>query len=116
MEPGEAEETDWWEQYEHPLAREEAMAESGPMQTEPGRALVCSVSCMSPHCDFDQASGGVGRILCVIRVPFLCFRSCLSERLHCPARFWPPLYRAPRGQGSEHHAARAREVAGCRED
>ena len=90
VEPGEAEETDWWEQYEQRLAREEAMAESGPMQTEPGRAPLCSVLCMSPHCDFDQASRGVGRVFCVIPVPFLCFRSCLWERLHCPTRFWRP--------------------------
>ena len=115
MEPGEAEEPDWWEQYERPLAREEAM-QAKPMQAEPRSALVCSFFCMSPHCDLDHASRGVGRVFRVIRVPFLCPRSCLWERLHCPARFWRALYRAPREQGPVHHAARAEEVAGCRED
>ena len=36
---------------------------------------------MSPHCDFDQASRGVGRVFHVIYVPFFCFPSCLWERL-----------------------------------
>ena len=60
-----------------------------PMQAEPGRASVCSMFCMSPHCDFDHASRGVSRVFRVIHVPFLCFRSRLGEQLHCPARFWP---------------------------
>ena len=92
------------------------MAESGPMQSESGRALVCSVFCMPPRCDFDHASRGVSRVFRVIFVLFLCFRSCIWERLHCPARLWRPLYRAPRRQGPEHHATKAEEVAGSRED
>ena len=120
MELGEAEEPDWWEQYERPLAREEAMQtepmQAEPMQAEPGRATVCSVSCMSPLCDFDHASRGVGRVFRVIRVLFLCFRSRLWEQMHCPASFWCSLYRAPRRQGPEHHAGGAEEVVGPRED
>ena len=93
------------------------MAGSGPMQTEPSRAPVCSVFCKSPHYDLDQASRGAGCVFRIILVPFLCFRSCLWERLHCPApRFWRPRYRLPRQQGPEHQAGGAEEVAGSRED
>ena len=104
------EEPDCWEQYERPLAREEAM-QAEPMQGEPGRSPVCSMFCMSPHWDFNHASRGVGRVFRVIRVPFFCFRSCLWERLQCHTRCWRPLYVAPRRQGPEHHAAGAQKVA-----
>ena len=87
-----------------------------PMQAKSGRAAVCSVFCMSPHCDFDHASRGVGRDFRVIRVPFLCFRSRLWEQMHRPAHFWGLLYRAPRRQPPEHHAGGAEEVAGPCED
>ena len=103
VEPGEAEGPEWWEPYERPPTQEEAM-QAGPMQARPmqaapmqaeGRATLCSMFCMSPYCDFGHFSRGVGRVFHVIRVPFLCFRSRLWEQLHCPARFWRPLYRAP---------------------
>ena len=72
---------------------------------------MCSMLCMSPHRDFDHVSRGVGRVFNVICVPFLFFRSRLWEQLHCPTRFWRPLYRAPHQQGPEHRAGGAKEVA-----
>ena len=110
-------------QCKRPQARQQAMQaepiEAEPMQAEPlqaeGGATVCSMFCMSPHCDFGHVSRGVGRVFNVIRVPFLCFRSRLWEQLHCPARFWRPLYGAPRRQGPQHHAGGAEEVADPRE-
>ena len=86
-----------------------------PMQAERGRATACSMFSMSAHCDFDHVSRGVGRVFRVTRVPFLCFRSRLREQLHCPPRFWCPLYRAARRRGPEHHAGGAEEVADPRE-
>ena len=119
LQPGEAEARDRWEQYERPQARQEAMQaepmQAEPMQGEPGRATVCSMFCMSPHCDFDHVSRGVGRVFRVIGVPFLCFRSRLWKQLHCLARFRRALYRAPGRQGPEHHAGGAEEVANPRE-
>ena len=94
VEPGEAEAPEWWEQYERPQAQQQAM-QAEPMQAEPmlaeGRATVCFMFCMSPHCDFGHVSRGVGRVFNDIRVPLLWFRSRLWEQLHCHARFWRPL-------------------------
>ena len=52
VQPGEAEARDWWEQYEQPRARHEAMQaeqmQADPMQAEPGRATVCSMFPTAP--------------------------------------------------------------------
>ena len=81
VQPREAEVRDWCEHYERPKARQEAMQaepmQAEPMQAEPGRAIVCSMFCMSPHSDFHHVSRGVGRVFNVMRVPLLCFRSRL---------------------------------------
>ena len=45
VDPGEAE-GEWWEQYERPPTQDEVQEEE-PMQAE-GRAIVCSMFCMSP--------------------------------------------------------------------
>ena len=123
MEPREAEEPERWEQYERPQAQQQAMQaermQVEPMQAEPmqaeGRATVCSMFCMSPHCEFGHVSRGVSRVFKAIRVPFLRFRSRLWEQLHCPARFWRPLYKTPRRQGPQHHAGGAEEAGDPRE-